>query len=96
MEAKQAIDLAFDTIYQYYDKSDLKDLLLEEVVFKKKKHLWLITLGFNVSFSKKNDNQLNMQFNLHHDDSDYIRKYKVFKIDEKSKNLPIMTMKHVD
>jgi hypothetical protein len=97
IEAKQAIETAFLKIHEYYDDSQLKDLLLEEVIFDGINEIWLITLGFNVpNTNKKKYSYLQQQFSLQNYDDTYERKYKVFEIDGESGKSKSMMVKNVD
>jgi len=85
IEAKEAIDTAFSKIYDYYDESQLKDLLLEEVIFDNDLNTWLITLGFYVpNTNKKAYNSIQMIVNPNNFDRLYERKYKQFEISAES------------
>ena len=79
VEVKEAITKATQAAQQYFeDFESYSDLKLEEVEHNDSKNQWLITLGFN---EKKLTTLKNIGLAFSGDEQ-YIRKYKIFNIDD--------------
>ena len=92
IDVKQAVKTAIQSIKTLYEDKELKDLALEEVEFEDVNKNWLITLGFLVPDKnpKKSISSL-----LDETNKEYLRKYKIFKIDENTGKLQSMKIRKI-
>lgn len=93
VEVKEAITKAIQTAQEYFeDFESYSDLKLEEVEHNHSKNQWLITLGFN---EKKINTFKNIGITLSGGDEQYIRKYKIFNIDDNTGKVLSMKIREI-
>ena len=92
IDVKQAVKTAIQSIKNFYEEKELKDLALEEVEYASENKMWLITLGFLVP--DKNPKK-SISLLLNEDTKEYIRKYKILKIDEETGKFQSMKIRKV-
>lgn len=91
VEVKEAITKATQAAQEYLGNFENdSDLKLEEVEHNHSENQWLITLGFN-------ERKINILHNIGKafSDNQYIRKYKIFNIDENTGEVLSMKIRNI-
>ncbi|MBF0202651.1 MAG: hypothetical protein HQK66_15385 [Desulfamplus sp.] len=94
MEVKNAVMAAMNAAQEFYDGKELLDLSLEEVELTDDEKYWLITLGFDFPIKKTPANQIVNPI-MTAFGKDYIRKYKIFKVDAMNGEVKSMKIREI-
>jgi hypothetical protein len=85
IDVKEAVKIAVDYLRNLYDSTELKDILLEEVVLSDDEKYWYVTLGFSRKVESMNPwGKLGLNTTEELSNKEYKREYKVFQIDTAS------------
>lgn len=91
LDVKTAVRIAKGAAGEFYEEEDISDLLLEEVEFDEMQHQWLITLGFNTP----NRNPMKGLAATLSPDRQFLRKYKVFNVDDDTATVKSMKIRDI-
>jgi hypothetical protein len=95
VDPKMAVQKAIEYLNEFYDTSQYRDILLEEVE-RSEDNSWLITIGYSIPVSEPPSMADQLLKNLSPGANvKYRRQYKIFKVDGISGEMHSMKMRQV-
>ena len=98
ISVKEAVHIAIETTKTIFEGQQLLDVALEEVELTEDNCYWLITIGFSIESTATASRTFVFNKSIEPDfvkKSEYIRKYKLFKIDAKTGEVQSMKIRAI-